>query len=120
MALIHQDVKDYAGALALLEPLAREQPANAALLGDLGLCRYLDGKTDAAIADLRAAVALDPSALPALLTLGSIYAAQGLPDRELALYDAAPRAGGEPALRVLLDARRGELLRAMKRPARSP
>ncbi|MBI2385557.1 MAG: tetratricopeptide repeat protein [Elusimicrobia bacterium] len=112
MALIHQDLKDYAGALALLEPLAREQPANAALLADLGLCRYLGGGADAAIEDLRAALELDPAALPAVLTLGSIYAARGRLDLELALYDATPSAGGEPALRALLRARHDELLRA--------
>ena len=115
MALIHQDLKDHAGALALLEPLAREQPANAALLADLGLCRYLGGDADAAVRDLGAALRLDPAALPAVLTLGSIHAARGRTDLELALYDATPRAGGEPALRALLNARRDELRRARKR-----
>jgi len=115
MALIHQDLKDHAGALALLEPLSREQPANAALLADLGLCRYLAGDADGAVRDLGAALALDPAALPAVLTLGSIHAARGRADLELALYDATPRSGGEPALRALLRARRDELRRARKR-----
>lgn len=115
MALIHQDLKDHAGALALLEPLAREQPANAGLLADLGLCRYLGGDADGAVRDLSAALKLDPAALPAVLTLGSIHAARGRTDLELALYDATPAAGGEPALRALLRARRDELLKARKR-----
>ena len=115
MALIRQDLKDHAGALALLEPLAREQPANAGLLSDLGLCRYLGGDADGAARDLSAALKLDPAALPAVLTLGSIHAARGRADLELALYDATPRSGGEPALRALLRARRDELLEARKR-----
>lgn len=110
MALIHQDLKDYAGALTLLEGLAREQPANASLLGDLGLCKYLAGRPDDAIADLRAALKLDSASLPAVLTLGSIHAASGRRDQELAVYDAAPPEGGEPALRAILQRSRQEAL----------
>lgn len=102
MGLLHQDLKDYAAALALLEPLARARPADAGLLADLGLCRYLDGRTEDAIAALRAAIALDASSLPAILTLGSIYAAQKRFDEELAVYAAAPPSGGEPELRAAL------------------
>lgn len=114
MALLLQDLKDYTAAAALLEALAREQPENASLRGDLGLCRYLEGRVEAAIEDLRAALALDPAALPAMLTLGSIYAARERFDLERALYASAPASGGDPALRPLLSARRAELARAGK------
>ncbi|MCM2303869.1 MAG: hypothetical protein NDJ72_04155, partial [Elusimicrobia bacterium] len=109
MALLHQDLEDHASAAALLSELVAEQPRNASLRGDLGLCRYLEGRPDEAIVELRAALALDPAALPALLTLGSIYASQKRFDLERALYAAAPAAGGDPALRALLRARRAEL-----------
>lgn len=115
MALIHQDLKDYAAALGLLAPLAREQPENAALRADLGLCEYLDGRTDAAIEDLRAALRISPASLPAVITLGSIYAAQKRFNEELAVYDAAPPVGGEPELRaVLMTSRREALARARR------
>ena len=110
MALLHQDMKDYASALSLLEPLAREQPENAALLGDLGLCEYLAGRTEDAISHLRAAIKLDAASLPAIVTLGSIFAAQKRFDEERAVYAAAPPAGGEPELRAALVRSRKEAL----------
>lgn len=103
MALLHQDLRDFPAALALLEPLALERPADAGLLADLGLCRYLAGRTGDAIESLRAAVRLDASSLPAILTLGSIYAAQKRFDEERAVYAAAPAAGGAPELRAALE-----------------
>lgn len=113
VALLHQDMKDYASALSLLAPLAREQPANAALLGDLGLCEYLGGRPEDAIAHLRAAIELDASSLPAIITLGSIFAAQKRYAEERAVYAAAPPAGGEPELRAaLLRSRKEALARA--------
>lgn len=102
MALLHQDLKDYASALSLLAPLAREQPENAALLGDLGLCEYLNGQPEDAITHLRAAIKLDASSLSAALTLGSIYAAQKRFAEERAVYAATPATGGEPELRAAL------------------
>lgn len=110
MALLHQDMKDYAAALSLLAPLAREQPENAALLGDLGLCEYLNGRPEEAIAHLRAAIKLDASSLPAVLTLGSIFAAQKRFAEERAVYAAAPPAGGAPELRAVLQRSRKEAL----------
>ncbi len=115
MALLHQDMKDYASALSLLAPLAREQPANAALLGDLGLCEYLNGRPEDAIAHLKSAIKLDASSLAAVITLGSIYAAQKRFDEERAVYAAAPPAGGEPVLRAaLLRSRKEALARAAR------
>lgn len=114
MALLHQDLKDYAPAAALLEALVRERPRDASLRGDLGLCRYLEGRADAAIEELRAAIALDPASLQAVVTLGSIYASRERFDLERALYAAAPASGGDPALRALLRGRRAELARAAK------
>ncbi len=109
-ALLLQDLKDNAGALALLGPLAREQPENAALLGDLGLCEYLNGRPEAAVRDLKAALALDPSSLAAAITLGSIYAAQGRPDLERSVYEAVPPGEGDLDLRLVLLRHRLEAL----------
>jgi len=117
MALLHQGLKDYAGALLLLEPLAREQPENAALRGDLGLCKYLAGRTDEAIADLGAAIKLDPSSLQAVLTLGSIHEARDRFDLALSVYDAAPPGAGAPELRALLTQSRREALRRSRAAA---
>ncbi len=110
MALLYQDLKDNANALTIFTALARETPADAALLGDLGLSKYLNGQEAAAIEDLRAAIKLDSSSLQAIITLGSIYGAGKRFDLELAVYDAAPPAGGEPELRTALLRSRTEAL----------
>ncbi len=100
-ALLRQELGD-PGALAAFEALSKERPDDASLLADLGLSRWLAGRTDPAIAALKTAIAKDPRALAAYLTLGSIYAAKGRFADELALYASAPADGGEPALRELL------------------
>ena len=97
----------------------KAQPASASLRADLGLCEYLDGRPDAAIADLRAALKLNPASLPAVITLGSIYAARKRFDEELAVYDAAPPSSAEPELQDVLRRSR-ELALARARPARTP
>jgi len=114
MAYLHQELKDYAPALSLFAALAAEKPRDAALRGDLGLCRYLAGRTEAAIDDLAAAIELDPALWPASLTLGSIHAAQGRHERAIAVYDRALReAGGRPVeLKALLLRARKEALQA--------
>jgi tetratricopeptide (TPR) repeat protein len=101
MALILQDLKDYQGALDLLGPLADEKP-EASLLADLGLCRFLAGRPEQAISDLKAAIALDPRALAPYLTLAAIYAGRNELDKELGVYAAAPAGTGDPALREQL------------------
>ena len=111
MALLYQDLKDYPSSAALLARLAREQPENAALLGDLGLCTYLNGQQDAAIEELKAALKLNAASLAAAITLGSIYAEQRRFDLELAVYDAVPPGGGELELRLALLRRRQEALK---------
>ncbi len=101
MALIHQDLKDYADALTLLSALAKEKP-DAAVLGDLGVCKVLAGRPDEAIPDLKEAIKLVPEGLAPYLTLAAIYAGRKDSAAELAVYDSAPVSGGEPALRGLL------------------
>lgn len=110
MALLYQDLADHGAALALLEPLARAFPRDAGLLSDLGLCLYLAGRPGEAVARLKEALSLDPAALPAVLTLGSIYGAQKRFDEELAVYAAAPAGGGAPELRAALEKSRREAL----------
>ncbi|MBI3552096.1 MAG: tetratricopeptide repeat protein [Elusimicrobia bacterium] len=111
LALLYQDVKEYAPALRLLEELARERPTDAGLAADLGLCKYLRGDADGAMADLRAAIKLDPRLWSAYLNLGSIHAARGRYDEALGVYDAALslEPGEDPAVRNLLLEARKEL-----------
>jgi tetratricopeptide (TPR) repeat protein len=117
MALLRQDLKDFDGALSLLDALVREQPKDAALRGDLGLCRYLSGRPDEALADLKAAIKLDPAEWPASLTLGAIYAAQARYDLSIGVYDSALRVkdGRPAALKDVLSAARAESTKARGR-----
>ena len=108
MALLHQDLGDYGGAVILLEPLSRENPGDASALADLGLCRHLAGRSAEAMADLRAAIKLAPGSLAPYLTLGSIYADRKEYAEASAVYESAPAQGGEPALRALLERSRKE------------
>ncbi len=117
MALLYQEMKDYASALALLAPLAREKTADASLLADFGLCKFLAGRADDAIADLLEAIKRDPAWLPAYLTLGWIYDGQKRFDEELRLYNSAPADGGDLALRSLL-AQSREAARLKTRPVK--
>ncbi len=114
MAFLRQELKDYDGALAMLGALVAEK-ADAATLGDLGVCEVLAGKTDAAIADLKRAIALEPRVLPPYLTLASIYAGRGDFAAELAVYDSAPAAEDQPALTELLSRSRKEAAARAKR-----
>jgi hypothetical protein len=54
-----------------------QQPRNPQWLNDRGVLEALMGRPEAAIADLRAAVAAEPSFLDPYITLGSLLAAKG-------------------------------------------
>lgn len=114
MALLRQELKDYDGALALLDALVAEK-ADAATLGDLGVCKVLAGRPDEAIADLKRAIALEPRALPPYLTLASIYAGRGDFAAELAVYDTAPASADQPGMAELLSRSRKEAAARAKR-----
>ena len=98
--------------------LAKEK-SEAGVLGDLGVCKVLAGRPDEAVADLKAAIKLDPLPLAPYLTLASIYAGRGDYAKELSVYESAPDAQGEPPLRdLLVKSRREAAERA--RPADAP
>lgn len=111
IALIYQDMKEYAPALKILDQLIRERPADAKLLSDRGLCKYLSGAPEAGIEELRAALKLDPRLLPAYLTLGAIYTAKNRSGEALKLYDLALKEeAADPDLREKIIRSRRELL----------
>ena len=112
IALVYQDFKEYGRAVDILARLTRQFPAAASFYGDKGLCEHLMGAHDAAIADLRTAIRLDPTYLPAYLTLGASFAAQGRFQEAIKVYDEALNTnspGRDPLLSVLISAR-GDLL----------
>ncbi|MBI5622595.1 MAG: hypothetical protein HY924_02320 [Elusimicrobia bacterium] len=98
--------------LAILDELVASAPANASFLADRGVARALAGMNAAAVADLRSAVAADPSHLEASLSLGSLLAASGEKAEALRVYDDALKIPGadRPAVRGALRAARASLL----------
>lgn len=107
-ALLYQDAKDYPRALAILEELSRQSPREAAFLRDRGLCLFLSGAPDAAVAALKEALALDGASLEGYATLASILVRQKRFDEALALYDRAlglPAGGGDPVRDSLVEGR---------------
>ena len=75
---------------------------------DKGLCEFLNGSPAKGIADIEAALALDPSLLSAYLSLASIHRSQGRTDRAMRVYERGLRASAripEAALGAVL---RGE------------
>lgn len=101
LALAYQQLKDFDAALALFDRLARENPAVAAYRADKGLCEELTGDHAAALADLNAAIALDPKFLPAYLTLGAAHEAAGRKQEAARVYaEALARSAPEDPLRA--------------------
>ena len=88
-ALIDQELHKYGDALVLLRRLIRDDPLNPDLLNTLGVCQYLSGSADAAVATLKDAVRSNPGFLPAVLTLGAIDTDRKRYPEALALYEAA-------------------------------
>lgn len=117
MAYLHQELKDYGPGLSLFDALVKERPADASLRGDRGLCRYLNDQTQEAVADLQAAIRLDPGLWPASATLGAIYDAQARHEQALGVYDTALRQeNGRPAgLRKLLSDSRDQARKTLGR-----
>ncbi|MBI5247060.1 MAG: hypothetical protein HY923_07750 [Elusimicrobia bacterium] len=114
VALAYQDLAEHDRAISLLSRLARRHPGVASFLSDKGVCEHLKGDDVAALADLRAAVALDPAFLPAYLTLGAVHASHGRRAEALAAYEQAlSRSAAEDAdpLRPAVLAAREDLLK---------
>jgi Flp pilus assembly protein TadD len=95
-----------ARSLEILKALCAEQPSRPDLLRDKGIAESLAGDQAAALADLRAAVGLDPALLSAHLSLGTLLERKGDLRGALQAFErgsAAPKAGAdEEALRPLL------------------
>jgi tetratricopeptide (TPR) repeat protein len=89
IALIYQDMGKYPRALDILQALLKNDPDNPELLNTRGICKYLDGSPEEAVAVLRNDVRLNPQFLPAYMTLGAIYAAQKRYPEMLKLYESA-------------------------------
>src|SRR5260221_390396 len=64
-------------------------PADAALMADLGVCDYLNGRADDATRELETAVRLDPRQLTSYVSLGAIQEAEKRYDKALAAYERA-------------------------------
>ncbi|MCX5797401.1 MAG: tetratricopeptide repeat protein, partial [Elusimicrobia bacterium] len=104
-AMIYQDLKMFGPELDLLRQLAKEQPSNARLFADMGVCHYLSGSTPEAIVQLKSSIKLDPDYLPAYITLGYLYTESRLHKEALDVYSAAlarPPAPGQETLRKRL------------------
>lgn len=105
-ALAYQDLKEYDRALAVFSGLVRLHPEEASYLSDQALCEHLMGNSEAAISDLRRALALQPKFLPAALTLGAVLSSKGREAEALAVYREAlaksPAAENDPLRPLLL------------------
>ncbi|MBI5240263.1 MAG: tetratricopeptide repeat protein [Elusimicrobia bacterium] len=88
-ALAYQRAGDHRRALALLDGLLRERPAQARWLSDRGVIKSILGRREDAARDLEAALRLDPGLLPAAMSLGALYAASGRKADAARLYERA-------------------------------
>jgi tetratricopeptide (TPR) repeat protein len=109
-ALGYQDLKEYDRAIGVFDRLIRRRPAAASFRSDKAVCEHLKGDDDAALADLRAAIRLEPAFLPAYLTAGAIHVARGRIPQAVSVYDEAlsksPAAKADPLRRSVLAARK--------------
>ena len=103
-----------AEALPYLEALTKDEPGNAAVLYNLGLCYSELGQLDEAVIRLKRAVKIDPDYLHAWVGIGVAYHRLHKPEQAFEAYREASRINpNDPyTLRNL-----GGLLIAMKRPA---
>lgn len=113
IAFAYQGLKEYDRAIGIFTDLTRRHPAVAAHYSDKALCEHLKGADDAALADLRTAIGLEPKFMPAYLTLSFIHATRGRPEDALKVYDEAlsktDAADADPLRETVLAARK-ELL----------
>ncbi len=92
-------------ALAILEPLAREQPAAARVHLELAAARSAAGRVDEAIASLRHALGIAPESPDAWRLLADQYDLRGeAAEADLARVRAVKAATRDPRLRAAADA----------------
>lgn len=112
MAVLYQQMKEYGGALSLLDQLILAQPAQARWRNDRGVVEMLLGRRDEAAEDFLAAIDLDPGFLPAYLSLGALYRSVGRFLEAGRLYEQAlsqPAAREGAELRRLIENERKSL-----------
>jgi tetratricopeptide (TPR) repeat protein len=96
---------DVAGARAVLEPLAREQPRVANVHQELGLALLMLGEADAALAALRRATALKPALPEAWRAIGDILTDRGdVVGADLAYGELVRASVADPELMAASDA----------------
>ncbi|MFH1726272.1 MAG: tetratricopeptide repeat protein [Elusimicrobiota bacterium] len=120
--LAYQEMGEYGHARALIEKLIRKDPGRASLHSDRGVCHYLNGEPELAIASLRRAIRLDPASPAPYLSLGAVYAFQQRYDKAIAVYDlglTATRGDRGSALRVRIRRSRDEILSRLQAGERS-
>ena len=83
VAVGYQQLRDYARAIEILEPLARDPVWAARALRDKGVCEFLRGSKEKAASDLEEAVRRNPGLLSAYVSLASVYSALGREADEL-------------------------------------
>jgi tetratricopeptide (TPR) repeat protein len=88
-ALAYQELNDCPQAVAILTDLARADPRDWEVLENRGVCEDLMGEAQKSLADLQAAIGLNPRRWTAYLTIGAVYVAQGRFDDARRVYDSA-------------------------------
>jgi tetratricopeptide (TPR) repeat protein len=112
IARTYQRLQEYPLALRLWDRLIAENPPRAQWLNDRGVLQALMGRREQAVIDLRSAIAQDRSFLPAYLSLGALYAAQGERGQARRLYAqalAGASASASPRLLQMLRRQRDSL-----------
>jgi tetratricopeptide (TPR) repeat protein len=90
-AIVYQEFGEYRRALDVLDESVRVEPWQARWRNDRGVLHMLMGMREAAVKDWQEALSRDPGFLPAVLSLGSLYAASGRRAEALKLYQDALR-----------------------------
>lgn len=102
--------KLHAGAPPPARKIAAVRLSPAEALKDKGIAAYMAGSPENAVADLREALALDPSLLESYMSLAAVYTASGCRREALDVYDKAlEQPGGSTSLLGLIRKSRGEL-----------
>ena len=91
LVLIDQGLGEYARALEIADLRIRARPGDARWRSDRGVLHALLGEREAAVADWKSALALDPDLLAPYLSLGSLYASSHRRKEALDLYEKAMR-----------------------------
>jgi len=111
LVLLYQGVGEYAAALEVADLRVKADPGDARWLSDRGVLHALRGDREAAAADWRSALALDPGRLAAYLSLGTLYSSTDRRGDALEVYQRAisrrhTKADAEILRRILAERRK--------------